>query len=163
MKLRSRRRSKEALDLDITSLLDILVILLVFLLNSYSASEFKFEPVSNIELAPSSSQKMGLLVPTIQVNKDKDVYLENKKVGTLKRGIASVSKLESKLAEIKKQNEESLSQITDKAMLADRKKKLEMVNIVMDKSLSYGDLDRIMTMAGNSGHTKFKFIVQTAY
>ncbi len=163
MRLKKHRRSKEAMDLDITSLLDILVILLVFLLNSYSASEFKFEPVSNIELAPSDSQKMGLLVPTIQVNKFKDIYLENKKVGSLKRGVASVNSLEEKLTEIKKENEENLTKITNKAMLADRKKKLEMVNIVMDKSLAYEDLDRIMTIAGNSGHTKFKFIVQTLH
>ena len=160
---RSVRRKKEAMDLDITSLLDILVILLVFLLNSYSASEFKFEPIENIDLAPSSSQKMGLMVPTIQVNKDKEVWLENEKIGTLTKSGVTTGKLEKKLAEIKSENDKKLLEITDQRVLEEKKSKVEMVNIVMDKSLAYEDLDNVMTVAANSGHTKFKFIVQTAY
>ncbi len=160
---RSVRRKKEALDLDITSLLDILVILLVFLLNSYSASEFKFEPVDNIDLAPSSSQKMGLMVPTIQVNKDKEVWVESEKIGKLNKSGITSGKLEKKLAEIKKENEKKLSEIVDKNVIEEKKNKIEMVNIVMDKSLDYEDLDNVMTIAANSGHTKFKFIVQTLH
>ena len=49
----NRRKKREPVDIDITSLLDILVIMLVFLLLNYNASDLKLELVPNLEMAPS--------------------------------------------------------------------------------------------------------------
>ena len=50
-----RKRNREAVDVDITSLLDILTILLVFLLKSYNASDLKLDLTKNLEMADSAS------------------------------------------------------------------------------------------------------------
>ncbi len=52
---RSRKRVKNTLELQLTSLMDVLVIILVFLLKSYSTSTSNFSTVSGINLPVSGS------------------------------------------------------------------------------------------------------------
>src|SRR5689334_2197649 len=55
---RSRRRIGRALDLPLTSMMDIFVIILVFLLKSYSASTHNFTTVPGMKLPTSGSPDM---------------------------------------------------------------------------------------------------------
>lgn len=52
------KRKRRESELDITSLLDILVILLVFLLKSYNSSELKVNVVDNLNLPSSESREL---------------------------------------------------------------------------------------------------------
>lgn len=53
------RKNKGAPDIDITSLLDVLVILLVFLLKSYNASDLTLDLVDNVKLPSSNTRLLG--------------------------------------------------------------------------------------------------------
>jgi len=79
----ARRKNREAVDVDITSLLDILTILLVFLLKSYNASDLKLDLQKNLEMADSDARAMTRYAPVVQVNKEAKVFLNNKEIGRL--------------------------------------------------------------------------------
>src|SRR5688572_7846689 len=78
-----RHRDREAVDVDITSLLDILTILLVFLLKSYNASDLKLDLQKGVDIADSDARVMTRYAPVVQVNKEAKVYLNNKEIGRL--------------------------------------------------------------------------------
>ena len=65
------RSKKEPLDLDITSLLDVLVILLVFLLKSYNASDLKLNLVKDLVVPNSDARTLGHHAVIVQVNSHK--------------------------------------------------------------------------------------------
>ena len=67
---RGRRRPRKVFDIDITSLLDILVILLVFLLKSYNSSGIILNVPKGITLPGSQSLKENTMGVVIQVSPD---------------------------------------------------------------------------------------------
>ena len=82
----ARKRAKaEPMEIDITSLLDILVILLVFLLKSYNASDLKLDLVKNLTVPDSKARKLGNHAVIIQVDKNSNVWVEKKIIGKIFR------------------------------------------------------------------------------
>lgn len=154
-KLKIRKREKEILDLDITSLLDILVILLVFLLKSYNASDLKLNLAKGIRLPSSKSRVMGHYAAIIQVNKDNVISINNKELGNLKSYGSKVTPLYNELELIKKQQKEKLEG-RDTGMMKN-------INIVLDKEIEYGQMKKIMHTASLVGYINFKFIVKGNY
>jgi len=151
-------RKKEEMDVDITSLLDILVILLVFLLKSYNASDLKLEPAEKIELPSSKSQALGRHSVIIQVSSEKDIWIDNEKIGKLSDNGDKIDILFDQLKKIKEKEEESLRSI---ASVEERKKKeSKQVNLVLDQSLPYQVVRRVMHTSALAGYPEFKFIVQ---
>ncbi len=146
----NKRNKKEAMELDITSLLDVLVILLVFLLKSYNASSLKLNLVKDLVVPNSDARTLGAHALVIQVDGKKNVYINNKKVANIasRRDLAG---LEEKL--LKKREEE-------KKQLKHGPKK---VNLVFDKDVPYEDMKKIMHTSAMVGYTEFKFIVQGNY
>lgn len=143
------RRKTEPLDLDITSLLDILVILLVFLLKSYNASDLKLNLVDNLTVPTSEQRKLGNHAAIIQVDKKQQVWMDQKLLGN-----ALTEETNNKIAMILNSKKKELKQ-TDK--------KESPVNLVFDKKISYKVIKDIMHTCATSGHTKFKLIVQGNY
>src|SRR5690554_4377439 len=78
-----RRKINDEVDVDITSLLDILTILLVFLLQSYNSSDLKLDLEKNVNLADSKAREITKFAPVVQVTRDSEVYLNNKSLGRL--------------------------------------------------------------------------------
>lgn len=132
------------MDIDITSLLDILVILLVFLLKSYNASSLKLDLTKKLDIAASDQRKLGQHAMIIQVDKDNGIWVKNKK-------IASISDM-SKLEEVLKQGR---SIATEK-----EKKEGKLVNLVFDKDLEYSSIQKVMNLCAENMYTKFKLIVK---
>jgi biopolymer transport protein ExbD len=170
MALNKRRKSvlnkkKKEVDVDITSLLDILVILLVFLLKSYNPSDLKLDVKNNLSMPKSTSKKLGNMSVTIQVAKDRKVYVNNKEIGRISKSASNISFLAK---ELKKQREIDAKSIKDYAkrsvasndqVLKKKKESQKQVNIVMDKSLSYAVMQKVMHTSATAGYPKFKFIV----
>lgn len=154
-KLKIRKREKEILDLDITSLLDILVILLVFLLKSYNASDLKLDMAKGITLPNSHSRELGHYAAIIQVNKDHILSINNKELGNLNNFGNKVHPLYTELETIKKSEEKKLDG-REQGMLKN-------INIVLDKELEYGQMKKIMHTASLVGYVNFKFIVKGNY
>lgn len=151
-------RKKEDMDVDITSLLDILVILLVFLLKSYNASDLVLEPAAKIELPSSKSQALGRHSILVQVNSDKDIWIDNEKIGRLQAGGDTIDVLFEQLKKLKDDEKEQLRTI---ATAGERKKKeTKQINLVLDQSLPYKVVRRVMHTSAMAGYPEFKFIVQ---
>ena len=152
-------RKKEEMDVDITSLLDILVILLVFLLKSYNASDLKLEPAEKIELPSSASQALGRHSVIIQVSSDKDLWINNEKIGKL--STAGGDKIDILFDQLKKMKDDETEMLRSIASIEERKKKeSKQVNLVLDQSLPYQVVRRVMHTSAMAGYPEFKFIVQ---
>jgi biopolymer transport protein ExbD len=155
---RKLRRKKEPVDVDITSLLDILTILLVFLLKSYNASDLTLEVAEKITLPDSRSRELGNHSVIVQVGEDRSVWINNTKIGV----IGSGEKIDVLYGELLKYKE------TEKAEFAKRipaqtgtpETENKKINIVMDQSIPYDVLRRVMHTSALAGYPEFKFIVQ---
>ena len=82
-KIKLRRRKKIPTELDITSLLDILTILLVFLLRSYNATDLKLDVAQGVTLPSAESQNLGSYAIVLQVNKNRELFFNNQLVTKL--------------------------------------------------------------------------------
>jgi biopolymer transport protein ExbD len=151
----ARKREREAVDVDITSLLDILTILLVFLLKSYNASDLKLDLTKNLDMADSTAREMTKFAPVVQVNKEAKVFVNNKEIGRLPASGEMIVLTES-LKKVKAQTEEE-----------NKKKRhphnAELVNLVFDKDMDYAIVQRVMNDSALAGYSQFKFIVRGNY
>ncbi len=143
-KYKSGNGKKEQEEVDITSLLDILVILLVFLLKSYNASSLELDLVKNLDLTVSTSQDLGQFGPTVQITNAEDVYLNNKLITNLSNPDLG-NLLGAKLQEVKN---------------AAKDQKANHINFVLDNTIKYEKVDRVMTIASQQEFENFKFIVR---
>jgi len=150
-----RKRIREGVDVDITSLLDILTILLVFLLKSYNASDLKLDLTQGLEMAQSESKAMTRFAPVIQVNKEAMVFLNNKSIGRIPAS-GSMTMLTQKLKE-EREKLETQNQGKKTAHPS------ELVNLVFDKEMDYQYVQRIMNDSALAGYSQFKFIVKGNY
>jgi len=151
----------KALELDITSLLDILVILLVFLLKSYNASDLKLDLLGKIELPDSVSRTLGNDSVILQVNRDKKVWINNTYAGDIQTGDERIDFIYDRLDEIKKEKDKTADSM--RVLASAMKDHNKQINIVMDKTLSYKTLRQIMHTSALAGYPEFKFIVQGNY
>ncbi|MFP5457775.1 MAG: biopolymer transporter ExbD [Bacteriovoracia bacterium] len=146
-----RRKAPELVDLDITSLLDILVILLVFLLMNYNASDLSLDLVKNLEMADSESQRITHFAPVVQLNGEYVIFLDQKEISRLPAGEAeALTALETALKERHEQ-------------LPEKERKSEagaLINLVFDRETDYVKIEKIMASSAKVGFTQFKFIVK---
>ena len=150
-----RKRVREAIDVDITSLLDILTILLVFLLKSYNASDLKLDLTKGLQMAESDSKHMTRFAPVVQVNKEAKVFLNNKEIGRLPAS-GEMPVLTAKLKEERSKTEE-------KNKVNKQQYNAELVNLVFDKEMDYAIVQRVMHNSALAGYSQFKFIVKGNY
>jgi biopolymer transport protein ExbD len=153
----TRHREREAVDVDITSLLDILTILLVFLLKSYNASDLKLDLQKSLEMADSDARKMTRFAPVVQVNKESKVFLDNKEIGRLPAsGEMNILTIALKKA---RQNIE----LDNKLKPQNQQTNADLINLVFDKEMDYAIVQRVMHDSALAGYSQFKFIVKGNY
>lgn len=151
----SRHKKREPVDVDITSLLDILTILLVFLLKSYNASDLKLDLVKNLEIADSDARSLTRFAPVVQVDRQAMVFVNNKQVGRLPAS-GSLPALTERLKEVKAKTEveQKNRSVTHNS---------ELVNLVFDRDSDYEVVQRVMNDSALAGYSQFKFIVKGNY
>ncbi len=154
---RKRRAKKEMFDLELNSLLDILVILLVFLLKNYSISEVQLKINQGIRIPDSVSKSLIEKGVTLQLNKDLEVYVDEKLITSLKKsGVWNFSN------KVKVRNELlSLKQNLEKIKMEEKglKDMADVVNFIMDKDIDYQHINQLMKISTDAGFEQFKFIV----
>ncbi len=151
------------MELDINSLLDILVILLVFLLKSYSASELEVKLPKNLSLANSKSQDYGEQAPTVKVTSKGEIFLGAEQIATnIKDSLDSEGKvaiLYNKLSKLRDKKLKKLKSLQGRKPASEKDNDLT-VNLVFDKDLEYNSMKVVMHTTGVAGFNKFKFLVQ---
>jgi biopolymer transport protein ExbD len=156
-----KRKNKRDFDLDITSLLDILVILLIFLIKSYNSSGVTLNIPEGIELPKSQSAHINTAGVIIQVSKDK-IWVDSKTIldtADLPRNLYDdggrrVIPLFDELSKKKEQIKNLNVQTGGKA-----KKFSGIVNLIVDKSLKYSYVKKIMYTCASAGFREYKFVV----
>lgn len=157
---RGRRNKKEPMDLDITSLLDILVIMLVFLLKSYNATGIIMNIPEDISLPTSNSLDINTQGVVVQVAESKiwvdDQIILNKEEDTGRiydRGGRRIIPLFNVLVD-KKNLVKQIEKATPEA-----KKFSGVVNLIVDKKIKYSDIKKVLYTAAEAGYKSYKFVV----
>ena len=160
---RFRRIKKNTVfDIDITSLLDILTILLVFLLQSYNSSGVIINVPKDIELPRSASESLNSFGVNVQVSKTQiwvdDAEVVNTDIPDAQlfdEGGRRIVPLFNELVKIKETIKQS------EKLSPQAKKFSGVANLVIDKSLKYNYLKRVMYTCAAAGFKEFKFVVLT--
>lgn len=157
---RGRRQRIAGIEIDITSLLDILTIMLVFLLQSYNASGVIFSVPKEIKLPNSESIDMNNSGVNVQATKTK-IWVDEKEVLNrdkgdrryLDQGNRRIIPLFSELVK-KKQTYKMVEAKSENA-----KPFSGIVNLILDKTLTYSEVKRIMYTCAEAGYRQYKFVV----
>jgi biopolymer transport protein ExbD len=161
-----KRRAKEkrpqhgAVEIQITSMLDMFTILISYLLVSVSASPMSIHTVTNQNLPYTSSQKP--MAELLSVIVDKSVIsVEGKGVASHKNGVIDPVLLDQNGFMIKPAFDEFLKHAEKLKYISSINKKVDAegrVLLEMDKDLPFTLLRQIMYTAGQAGYNEFKFI-----
>ena len=159
-----KRRTIPEVDLDITSLLDVIVIILVFLLKNYNASDLTVDLQKKIKMAESQSRNLGNMGPIIQLSQEGELYLNKEMLGNIHQGDGVVLALQAKLTALPKR------QLTAKEMAKEKTRDpshdqthSNLINLVFDRETPYELVDKVMVTAAKTGYNQFKFIVKGNY
>ena len=163
MRVRRGKGKKNAFDVDITSLLDILTILLVFLLQSYNSSGVVINVPKEISLPISRSESLNNFGVNVQVSKSQiwvnDTEIINtddpEKAQKFDEGGRRIVPLFNEMVKLK----ETVKQA--EKLSPDVKKFSGVVNLVFDKTLKYNYLKRVMYTCASAGYKEFKFVVMS--
>lgn len=157
---RTKRGKKEVMDIDITSLLDILVILLVFLVMNYNAGGIEMVIPEGITLPNSTSKNINKPGVQIQVSPSK-IWVDGKEVLSSEnmpgrvydQGGKRIIPLYDELVKIKEQVKNLAAQ-TEKA-----NEFSGTANLVVDKTLKYSYVKKLMYTCAEAGFQKFQLVV----
>lgn len=158
---RNQKRSNRIFEIDITSLLDILVILLVFLLKSYNSSGITLEVPKEIKLPDSETQDINHAGVMIQVSKGK-LWVDSKLIYDSEE---SPSRLYDQGGRrIVPLYDELVKKIDDIKALAKQepgvaKEFSGIANLIIDKTMKYSYIKRIMYTCASAGFKQYKFVV----
>lgn len=148
-----KKRSFEVEEFDITSLLDILVILLVFLLKSFNDAELTVDLVNELALPYSMSRAATNNGVILQVNNKRNVFLNTDVIGNMENPETLV-KVRNML---EKEHKARLARIKEKT---GKIEKDQLINFVFDRSLKFKEIDKIMNTTADVGFNKYKLIIQ---
>lgn len=162
LKLYLNKRSPSHFKIQITSMVDMFVILLVFLLKSFSTSPVIISPAQGLRLPESTSPADPVDVLKMVISTD-GVFVEDKKVLTFKNGTIAKEDLEANDPQFIRKLYDALD---SHAKLA---KSISKVNdsfefdgkilVQADRSLPYDLLKRVMYTSMMAGYSDVKFAV----
>lgn len=160
---RYQRKAPAVIDIDITSLLDVLTILLVFLLQSYNSSGVIINVPKGIDLPRSASESLNSFGVNVQVSKT-NIWVDDKEVlntdtsdttQVFDEGGRRIVPLYNELVRIKETIKQSEKLSPEAAKFSG------IANLVVDKSMKYDYLKRVMYTCAAAGFKEFKFVVLT--
>jgi biopolymer transport protein ExbD len=175
---RSRKKISKGFDLQLTSMMDILVIIVVFLLKSYAASTSSFTTVPGLKLPMSNSQDMPSDSLVVIVTPE-GVTLENDKILEFVQTGAEAGSSEAgyrfKNADLDEEGRrvvplyDALIKARDKSELLRAKSKARDENgnplpfegvlaIQADKRITYDTLRKVMYTSATAGYKIFRFL-----
>lgn len=153
---RKRHRSRVvAASLSLTSLLDIFVIILLFLLKSYSAEGDLLAADPNIKLPVSTSRQAPKMKLIVQVTKD-DIIVDGKRVGSTSDSLKTKDLLITPLADTLEKHSKKTEFIARNN--PDFKFRGEVL-IQGDREIPFLLLEKIMFTCGQAGYSDISLAV----
>ena len=162
MKKHMDKRTPATFKIQITSMVDMFVILLVFLLKSYSTSPVNITPDDNLRLPASTSMKDPLDALKLVVSK-KGIFVDDKKIVDLQEGKIDVKDVDASDTNFIR------SLYAELDVQAQKSKSIAKVNetvefdgkVVMqaDRDLPYEILRKVMYTSMMAGYSDVKIAV----
>lgn len=156
------RRLASTFKIQITSMVDMFVILLVFLLKSYSASPVVLTPGDDMKLPVSTSSKNPVEALKLVVSPN-GIFVEDKKIVEMKDGILPVSSVdESDTQFIRALYTELDDQAKKSRKIASQNTELDFDGKVVmqaERSLPYDLLRKVMYTSMMAGYSDVKIAV----
>ena len=171
MAVKARRHTVDA-SLNINSMMDMMTIILVFLLKSYSTSDISVAPSDNLQLPTSSSQKAPELavnlvvaadqivvdgVPVLNLDKTPDEENPGQNLATVpedeKRGQV-ITKLYDRLLE----KAESSKALGERSGSSEHEFKGRIL-MQVDRNMPFAVVREVMYTAGQAQFGEFRFVV----
>lgn len=155
MLLFSKKTRKKEIDIGLTALIDILTFILIFLLVSSGAGEFGTKLVSDLVMPQSDSANNAKRGITVQLNKFKDLYVEDKFVTSIK----SQEWSDENRRIFNEKFKEKMDELDRIWRTNNNSEKFHMVvNLVVDKTLNYEHISQMMRICQYHGVIQYKFI-----
>lgn len=157
-----RHRNEEAtFELQLTAMADILSILLIFLIFSYSTSAVQLSPADKLELPASFSVSEPIEALKVVVA-DHGIYVDDKKIVELAEGKLSTKDVETGdpnfikefFGELDKQAQKS----RDIASVNESLKFEGKVTMQIDKNLNYALIKKVLYTATLAGYNDVKLV-----
>lgn len=158
------KRSPSTFKIQITSMVDMFVILLVFLLKSYSTSPVNIAPSDKLTLPASTSAKDPVDVLKLVVSKV-GIFVEDQKVVELQAGALDVKDVDASDTQFIRALYEALDGQASRARnIASQNSEIEFDGKVImqaDRSLPYELLRKVMYTSMLAGYSDVKIAVVT--
>jgi biopolymer transport protein ExbD len=160
-KKRLRRQLVEPSPLTITSLMDIMTIILVFLLKSYSANPVSLKQAKDLKLPfslstvePAESTAVTVTLNNLLVDDEPVIVIENGVVPESDRSSGGflIDPLFEKL-------QEAVDHQKRVAKFNPQAKFTEVITVIADRHVPFSLLSQVMYTAGQAQFSKFKFAV----
>lgn len=156
------KRAPSTFKIQITSMVDMFVILLVFLLKSYSTSPVIITPSDGMTLPASTATKDPVDSLKLMVSKS-GVFVEDKKIIDLKDGVIDVKDVDpSDTQFIRTLYTELDTQASKTRTIASKNETIEFDGKVLmqaDRGLNYETLRKVMYTAMMAGYSDVKIAV----
>lgn len=161
IKYRRAQRPAGPIELDITALLDVFIVLLVFLVYSSQSSGLLTSTAKSIELPFSTSKALSGKAVSVQISKSQ-IWVDEKEVlntqtmdqdEVFDREGKKIIPLYNQLVKLRERNEKS-QELSPKALPFSGE-----INLVVDKTLRYNYLKRIMLTCASAGFKNMRFVV----
>lgn len=155
-----RRPLQEEMSLQITSMADIFIIILVFLLKSYSTGSMNITPASGTVLPEAKTAEVTVEALKVEVA-ESSVLIEGLPVVTIQKYVFDPKELENNgvskplsNAFAKERKRQLLIAKSNNAVKIDSK-----IIVVADKKVPYSTIKAVLSSAAVNGYTDFKLAV----
>lgn len=170
MKKKARRQSTEG-SLSITSMMDMMTIILVFLLKSYQTDDVSVAPSDDLQIPISSAEKAPKLAVNVVVSR-KDIVVDGEWVVDLERAVSEETgdevlsipgeekrgQMVSKLYDVLLEKAESAKDLGARTQSDDFDFKGEVL-LQVDKRMPFSVVREVMFTAGQAQFGNFRFVV----
>ncbi len=158
---RKRRATDEGGGLNMNSLMDIMTILLVFLLKSYSTNPVQFKSSEDLKLPTSTAQMMPTETTAVTVTAN-GIMVDDEPVMTIQNAVVPESQRSSGGYLIDPLYQALQLAVEHQKKISKFNKKLEfqgLITIISDREVPFSLLSQVMYTAGQAQFSKFKFAV----
>ncbi len=156
---KKKRPPEKSLDISINSLLDVLSVLLVFLMKSYSTTTVQIKPSKELQVPYSWSSNIVEESSSITVTLQ-HILMDDKPVVTIENGKVPDNELSSGGLLIDKLFEKLQDDVAHQKKIEQRNPKAKfkgIVTIIADRYVPFPLLAQVMYTAGQAEYGQFKF------
>jgi len=160
-----QRHDSDAYELQLTAMVDMMTIILIFLLNSYSTSAVQLTPADRLNLPASFSANPPQEALKMVVAKH-GIYVGDKQVVELKEGVLNPKDTDAKDPQFIRALFEELDKAAAKTKeIAAKNEELKFDGVIIvqvDRAVNYKVLKKALYTAAIAGYNDAKFAAITA-